>query len=69
MNILERIPRLIGMIIYACFSVITNNIKAMVSSPINDNQSNYLKYFKAESLYYSEDIMNEYFNNNYFEEL
>ena len=69
MNILERIPRLIGMIIYACFSVITNNIKALVGSPINDNQSNYLKYFKAESLYYSEDIMNEYFNNNYFGEL
>ena len=34
-----------------------------------NNQPNYLKYFKMNSLYYSEDIMNKYFKNLYFGEL
>ena len=68
MNILERIPRLLGMILYSCINVISNNINSL-ESQININKSNYLEYFEANSLYYSEDIIFKYFNNSYFGEL
>ena len=69
MNILERIPRLMGLLIYACLTIIRNDEYLMEGSPYNDNQSKFLSYFKADSLYYSEDIMNKYFKNKYFGEL
>ena len=69
MNILERVPRLMGILIYACVAIITGNENLIAGSPFDDNQSNYLTYFKANSLYYSEDIMNKYFKNNSFGEL
>ena len=69
MNILERIPRLMGLLIYACFTIIRNDEYLMEGSPYNDNQSKFLSYFKVDSLYYSEDIMNKYFKNKYFGEL
>ena len=59
MNIFERIPRLIGILIYAYITIIANN--QFKGDPFGDNQSNYLKYFEANSLYYSEEIMNNYF--------
>ena len=66
MNILERVPRLIGMVLYSCINVITNNLYSIKKSQIENNQSKYLKYFQVNSLYYSEDIINKYFNNSYF---
>jgi hypothetical protein len=69
MNILERIPKLMEMLIYSCITVITNNQHAIKGSPANDNQPKYLTYFKVNSLYYSDDIMNKYFKNNFFGEL
>ena len=69
MNILERIPKLMEILIYSCITVITNNQDAIKGSPTNDNQPKYVKYFKVNSLYYSEDLMNKYFKNNFFGEL
>ena len=67
MNILEKIPKLTGMVLYACITVISNNLN-IIKAPKNGmkNPLKYLDYFDAKSLYYSEDIMNKYFNNNYF---
>ena len=64
MNILERMPRLLGLVLYPCINVISNNINNITN--INNHLSKYLDYFEANSLYYSEDILNKYFNNNYF---
>jgi hypothetical protein len=69
MNILERIPKLMEMLIYSCIIVITNNQNIIKGSPENDNQPKYLTYFKENSLYYSDDIMNKYFKNDFFREL
>jgi hypothetical protein len=66
MNILERVPRLMGTLIYLCFTIIRNDEYLMKGSPFIDNQAKYLSYFEAESSYYSEDIMNRYFKNKYF---
>ena len=69
MNVLERIPNLMALLIYASLSVIRNKLNILEGSPYNDNQSEYLKYFTANSLYYSKDIMDKYFNKSYFGEL
>ena len=69
MNILERIPRLMGLVIYSCISVIVGNENLMKGSPKNYNLSNYLTYFETNSMYYSEDLINKYFQDNYFGEL
>jgi len=69
MNVLERIPKLMEMIIYSCITVIANNLNVIKGSPSNDNQPKYISYFKVYSLYYSDDIMNKYFKNNFFGEL
>ena len=66
LNILERIPKIMGILIYSCITVITNNPFVIEGSPMKDNQPKYITYFKVNSLYYSEDIMNKYFKNNYF---
>ena len=66
MNILERIPRLMGLLIYASYSIINNKEDLMKGNPYDDNQSIYLKYFEATSPYYSEEIMKKYFKNKYF---
>ena len=68
MNILERVPRLMGLLIYSLITIITDNF-IKIEGPLNENQPSYLTYFKANSLYYSEDIMNKYFKNNFFGEL
>ena len=44
MNILERIPRLMEMLIYSCITVITNNIKSIEGSIMNE-QSKYLALY------------------------
>jgi hypothetical protein len=69
MNIMERIPKLIVMIIYACMTVISNNKNFIELSKIGDIQLNYLTYFELNSLYYSEDIMNRYLKNSFFGKL
>ena len=69
MNILEGVPRLIEMVLYTSINVITNNLNDNEKSRINNRHSNYLEFFKANSLYYSEDMMNKYFNNSFFGEL
>ena len=69
MNILERIPNLMGILIYSCLTIITGNENLVSSEFVNYNQSKYLTYFKANSLYYSEEIMNKYFKNKYFGKL
>ena len=66
MNLLERVPKLMGMLIYACLSIISGNDSVISGSPFTDPQSKYLSYFQANSLYYSEDVMNKYFKNKYF---
>ena len=68
MNILERVPRLMGLLIYSLIVIITDNSNKIKGS-LNENQPSYLTYFKANSLYYSEDTMNKYFKNNFFGEL
>jgi hypothetical protein len=69
MNILERIPKLMEMLIYSCITVMANNQNIIKGSPSNDNQPKYISYFKVYSLYYSDDIMNKYFKNDFFGEL
>ena len=69
MNILDKIPRLTGTILYACISVLSNNLTIIEISQNDSSNSEYLYYFKANSLYYSEDMMNKYFHNNFFGEL
>ena len=69
MNILERNPRLMAMLIYSCIAIILNDPDIIKGSPLNDNQPNFMKFFEVNSLYYSEDIMNKYFKENYFGEL
>jgi hypothetical protein len=68
MNILERIPKLMELLVYSCITVMSNNQNVMKVSS-NDNQANYLTYFQVNSLYYSDDIMNKYFKNTFFGEL
>jgi hypothetical protein len=68
MNILERIPKLMEMLVYACITVMSNNQNVLKVSS-NGNQAKYLTYFEVNSLYYSEDIMNKYFKNTFFGEL
>ena len=68
MNILERIPKLMEMLIYSCITILCNNKNAKKASS-NYTQAEYLTYFKVNSLYYSDDIMNKYFNNTFFGEL
>ena len=66
MNILERIPNLMALLIYSLVSIINNNPNQIYDSTNNENQPKYLTYFKANSLYYSEEIMNKYFKNSIF---
>ena len=67
MNLFERIPNLMEMIIYACITVISTELKLLDNSQMKDYNKKYLEFFKADSLYYSEDIMKEYFQNNHYE--
>ena len=66
MNLLERVPKLMGMLIYACVNIIAGVDNTIIGSPFTTPQSKYLSYFEANSLYYSEDVMNKYFKNKYF---
>ena len=68
-NILEGVPSLLGMIIYVCNSIIAKNFTLIEGSPFKKNQVNYLTYFEAKTLYYSEDVMKKYFSKSYFGEL
>jgi len=68
MNILERVPRLMEMLIYACIAIICNNPNVKKAS-LDDSQAKYLTDFKVNSLYYSDDILNKYFKNTFFGEL
>ena len=69
MNVLERIPKMMSLLIYACLTLIKGNQYIIEGSPYNNNQADYIKYFKANSLYFSKDLMDKYFSDNYFGEL
>ena len=69
MNILERVPKLMAMLIYSFITVISNNPNKIEGSALYNNQPQYLTFLEVSSLYYSEDINNKYFKNNYFGEL
>ena len=66
MNILERIPRLMGLLIYASMTAISNNETLIEGNLYDDNQLNYIKYFKVTSPYYTEEVMKKYFNKKFF---
>jgi hypothetical protein len=69
MNILERIPKIMAMLIYSCLTVIRGQINLISGSPYNNNQPKFFKYFEVTSSYYSKDIMDNYLSNNYFGEI
>ena len=68
-NLLEEIPQMLGMIIYTCLSIIMNRINLIEGSIHTIDQPKHLKMFEANSLYYSEHIMEIYFNNSYYGKL
>jgi hypothetical protein len=41
MNLLERVPKLMGLLIYACLSIISGNDNVISGSPFTDPQSKY----------------------------
>ena len=69
MNILEEIPSLMELFLYSCFSIIIGSENIMKNYTFNDNLPIYINYFKANSLYYSEDIINNNLNNSFFSKL
>ena len=68
MNILERIPKIMAMLIYSCLSVIVGKKNLIAGSPYNDNQATFFNYFEVTSSYYSKDIMDN-LSNNFFGEI
>ena len=66
MNILERVPRITELILYSTTSVLVNTTNMI---QLSQSQSGYLKYFEIDSLYYSEEMLQNYFQNNLFGQL
>ena len=64
MNILERVPRIMELVLYSTITVLLNQTTTLV--PYNNHQSPYLQYFKIDSLYYSEEMIQNYFQNNLY---
>ena len=63
MNILERVPRLIELVLYSIVTIILNKTELISAT---SEQSSYLKYFQINSLYYSQEMMDTYFKNNFY---
>ena len=68
-NILEVIPQMMGVVIYSSLSIIMNNVNLIKVSEFGIDEPKYLKNYKVNSLYYSEDIMEKYFKNLYYGKL
>ena len=66
MNILERVPRIMELVLYSTITVILNQTTLI---PNNNHQSHYLQYFTINSLYYSEEMIQKYFPNNFYGQL
>ena len=63
MNILERVPRIMELVLYSTISILVNKTDLLL---LDNHQSSYLQYFKISSLYYSEELLNKYFQNNLY---
>ena len=66
MNILERVPRITELVLHSTISVLLNYSDSI---EISKSQSDYIKYFTIDSLYYSEEMMQKYFQNNSFSQI
>ena len=67
MNILERTPRIMELVLYSTITVIVNKTTTLI--PNREHQSPYLKYFSIDSLYYSEEMLQKYFQGNFYGQL
>ena len=63
MNILERFPRITELVLYSTISTLLNRTDLLLPT---GHQSPYLSYFKIDSLYYSEEMLKTYFQQNLF---
>ena len=63
MNILERVPRITELVLYSTVTTILNKTDLILPTK---HQSPYLEYFKIDSLYYSEEMMNTFFQKNLY---
>ena len=63
MNILERVPRIMELVLYSSISTILNETNLIA---IEGHQSPYLEYFKIDSLYYSEEMLKTFFEQNLY---
>ena len=63
MNILERVPRIMELVLYSSISTILNKTDLIL--PTN-HQSPYLEYFKIDALYYSEEMLQTFFQQNLY---
>ena len=67
MNILERVPRIMELVLYSTITVILNRTTIFFAN--EDHQSPYLQYFTIDSLYYSEEMLQKYFKDNIYGQL
>ena len=63
MNILERVPRIMELVLYSSISTILNKTDLIL--PTN-HQSHYLEYFKIDALYYSEEMIQTFFQKSLY---
>ena len=63
MNILERVPRIMELVLYSTITVILNQTNMI---PPDGHQSPYIKYFQIDSLYYSEEMIKAYFKDSLY---
>ena len=66
MNILERVPRIMELVLYSTITVIINQTNMV---PPDGHQSPYIKYFQIDSLYYSEEMIKAYFKDSLYGQL
>jgi len=67
MNILERVPRLMELVLYSTITVLLNRTTDIID--YDNHQSPYLQYFTIDSLYYSEEMLQKYFKDNIYGQL
>ena len=63
MNILERYPRIMELVLYSTISTLMNRTDILLPT---GHQSDYISYFQIDSLYYSEEMLKTYFQQNLF---
>ena len=67
MNILERTPRIMELVLYSTITVLINRTTTLIQNV--EHQSPYLKYFSIDSLYYSEEMLQKFFQGNFYGQL